>query len=310
MPECPHCSGAVEEGAGHICPRCGADMLLPPDSGRPSPFNPADLAADLDLAPPPLPPGGASEARDAASPRPRVISSAGPARPVPGTGRGGDTAVTGWGAAPPTGGWGDAAVPPPLPPRKKKAKPAHLLLAELEAKRAAEEKRVSEDLSLDMPAAEIARAKVAKPAVPTARRGPSDRTIRTIAGLVVAAGIFGVYYTAQLEPEPEIEVDAALQAEVERRRKAVEALQQGHDLVVQGPKKADAAIAAYTKALELEPGLAAAERGLGISYAAKEQDARAVRHYRRYLELEPDADDADEVKAIISAYEKAKRRQR
>ena len=220
----------------------------------------------------------------------------------------------GWGAAAPPARAGHETTPPPLPfaqeirsassAPEKRARPAHLLLAELEAKRA-DEGPPSVDLSRDMPAAEIAKAKIDRPEVPKAKRGPSDRAIRAVAGLIIAAGIFGVYWTTQQEPEPEVRVDAALQAEVERRRKAVEALERGHALVLQGPEKADAAIAAYSEALELDPELASAERGLGISHAAMERDAKAVEHYRRYLELEPDADDADEVRKIIAAYEKA-----
>jgi hypothetical protein len=311
MPECPHCSSAVEEGAGHLCPVCGEDMLLPPASGAPTPFDAASLAADLNLTPPPLPGPGAGPG---SSGRTRTVSTSGPARPV----RGGvdDTAATGWGVASPPGWSGHTPTPPPLPsgdaagppplPAEKTARPAHLLLAELEAKRAKEGPR-SEDLSRDMPAAEIANAEIEKPAVPKAKRGPSDRAIRMVAGLVTAAGIFAVYWSTQQEPEPVLKVDAALKAEVERRRKAVEALERGHSLVLQGPEQADAAIAAYREALELDPDLASAERGLGISHAAKEQDRKAVEHYRRYLELEPDAEDADEVKAIIAAYEKATR---
>jgi hypothetical protein len=284
---------------------------LPPASSAPTPFDAASLAADLNLTPPPLPgpAAGRGSSRRAAPDQPR-----GSAQSATGASARGDTAATGWGAAAPPPWSDDEATPPPLPPTNgvgpgapapaKSARPAHLLLAELEARRA-EEGPPSVDLSRDMPAAEIAKAKIERPEVPKAKRGPSDRAIRTVAGLIIAAGIFGVYWTTQQEPEPDVRVDAALQAEVERRRKAVEALERGHALVLQGPEKADAAIAAYSEALELDPELASAERGLGISHAAKERDAKAVEHYRRYLELEPDADDADEVKKIIAAYERA-----
>lgn len=324
MPECPHCSRDVDQGIGHICPACGKDMLLPPAASEPKPFDVAEVAKDLELTPPPLHGAHGDEGGNGSNPRPapsaagppeRLASQAGPARPV----RRADVAATGWGAAQPgpAGGFEPESTPPPLPateappplpPRRSKTRPAHLLLAELEAKRG--EAMPSQDLSADMPSAEIAQAQVEKPAVPKATRGPSDRLIRGIAALVVTGGIFAVYWNTQSEPEPEVEVDAALVSEVERRRRAVEALETGHALVLQGPDKADAAIAAYQKALELAPDLASAERGLGISYAAKDQEAQAVEHYRRYLELDPKAGDAGEVKKIIADYERAQRRAR
>lgn len=292
-------------------------MLLPPSSSAPQPFTPSstDLARDLELGPPPLPGTQAkaegTQAKAEESSRARLVSQAGPSRPVPRS----DVAATGWGTAqpnrspkggppplPPGGG------PPPLPSKAKKPRPAHLLLAELEAR--SQRETPSQDLSLDMPALEIARARVQKPEVPKARRGPSDGAIRTVAALIVALGFFAVYWSTQSEPEPEVKVDAALQAEADRRRQAIELLEKGHILAVEGPERADQAIAAYEQALALVPDLASAEKGLAVAFAAKDQDDVAVQHYRRYLELAPAADDADQVKAIIREYERARRRKR
>ncbi len=42
-------------------------------------------------------------------------------------------------------------------------------------------------------------------------------------------------------------------------------------------------------------------RQLGILYASKDDTRRAIRHYQRYIELKPDAKDADQVRAHIEA---------
>ena len=42
-------------------------------------------------------------------------------------------------------------------------------------------------------------------------------------------------------------------------------------------------------------------RQLGILYASKDDTRRAIRHYKRYIELKPDAKDADQVRAHIEA---------
>jgi len=315
MTECPHCARVLEVGVGHLCPACGKDMLLPPSSSAPQPVG--ELAHDLELTPPPLhpsngaptpaAPGPPSGADREAKAKKRLKSRAGPARPVPAT----DIAATGWGTAQPHAPRADAPpplpdAPPPLPSAPARPRPAHLLLAELEAKKA--ETTPSEDLSRDMPAAEIALADVQKPEVPRAKRGPSDRAIRFAALFVIAVGIVAVVWTTTSEPGPAVKVDAALENEARRRRQAMTSLERGHALALKGPEQADAAIAAYERALELVPDLASAEKGLAIAHAAKDRDDVAVAHYRRYLELAPDADDADEVQKIIRDWERAQRR--
>ncbi len=45
--------------------------------------------------------------------------------------------------------------------------------------------------------------------------------------------------------------------------------------------------------------MAKAELGLGGAHAGLGDNSRACRHYRRYLRLDPDAPDADAVKAIV-----------
>ena len=58
----------------------------------------------------------------------------------------------------------------------------------------------------------------------------------------------------------------------------------------------DEAVEAYEKSLEMDPDNPEAHYNLGLLYVNfKEYPERAVKHYRRYLELSPDAIDREEV---------------
>lgn len=62
----------------------------------------------------------------------------------------------------------------------------------------------------------------------------------------------------------------------------------------------DDAIEAYRKSIELNPKNAEAHYNLGLLYdRVKTQSDRAAWHYRRYLELKPQAEDRDEVQQWI-----------
>ena len=205
------------------------------------------------------------------------------------------------------------AQPPPLRPRPPSSpkKPAHLLVAQLEAD--AENRRNQEQENLqrllyEHPSQDIAKVSVDVPKAPPKKRRIPDRVIFGVLGALVLAGLTAVWATVDREPAPEVTVDPALQQAAEKRKRAIRALEKGHSLAAQGATKAKAAISAYRHALSLDPKLASAERGMAVVYAAKNDDARAVKHYRRYLKLAPDANDAAEVRRIIRAYEKAKRR--
>ncbi len=262
---------------------------------------------------------GSSGGARAEGPRPRFVSRAGNALPVPKPTD--DTTPSSWMArlqaakrigveeeadeGDPAGRDAPAPAPPPLPAAKApppkaerpSAKPAHLLVAEL----AEEEER---DKRPALPRAgssveAIAALDVAKP-LPTVapkRRLPTSVTVGIVA-VVVLAAVGGAYWKAKQEPAlPKQEVNPELLAKKKRLEQALDALEDGHVLFRQ--RKSDEAIASYKKALELEPTLAKAERGLGIAYAAKGDKKQAVGHYRRYLELDKTAQDADEVKKII-----------
>jgi tetratricopeptide (TPR) repeat protein len=133
-----------------------------------------------------------------------------------------------------------------------------------------------------------------------------DWVIVLVLVVLVAAALGVVYVMVHKEPGPSAEVDPAVQLIAEKRRQAIGALEEGHKLALEGKAKADDAIKAYSHALELDPNLASAERGLAIAYAAKEDEEQAVEHYKNYLKLAPQAPDADTVRKIVSDYEKKK----
>jgi tetratricopeptide (TPR) repeat protein len=63
---------------------------------------------------------------------------------------------------------------------------------------------------------------------------------------------------------------------------------------------ADAAVTAFHAALEADPTLAEAHRGLGMAFALQGNDAVAKLEYERYLAANPQAADATEIRAAIS----------
>jgi len=64
-------------------------------------------------------------------------------------------------------------------------------------------------------------------------------------------------------------------------------------------KKYTEAVAAFEKAVEISPEMATAHRGVASSLVQLDRTSDAVPHFRRYLELRPDAEDADEIRATI-----------
>jgi tetratricopeptide (TPR) repeat protein len=68
----------------------------------------------------------------------------------------------------------------------------------------------------------------------------------------------------------------------------------------------DDAVKSFEGALGLMPKYARAHRALAIALAKQNKAADAVEHYRTYLELDPKANDAAQVRKIVDDYEKAK----
>lgn len=192
-------------------------------------------------------------------------------------------------------------VPPPLP-----AAPAHRLVSSLASTPPPSAPAFGTADVLD----EISSAKIEMPApvAPAPRHHWREAVWGLLLVVLVAVGLTAAYFWAQEAEAPVAEVDPALSAERARLAKARSALEEGHQHNLEGVEAADAAIAAYERALAVAPELGGAERGLAIAYTKKGDKKSAVAHYRRYLELEPDAKDAAEVRKIIRSYEKRRGR--
>lgn len=75
-------------------------------------------------------------------------------------------------------------------------------------------------------------------------------------------------------------------------------------------KKLEQAVAAYKKALSLNPKLALAHLRLAVAYAKTEEKAEAVKHYEKFVEIDPQAPQAKEVKKIIEDWYKAQEKKK
>jgi tetratricopeptide (TPR) repeat protein len=64
--------------------------------------------------------------------------------------------------------------------------------------------------------------------------------------------------------------------------------------------RADAAIEQFRTAIENDPDLPEAHRGLGMAYALRNLDQQAKHEYERYLALAPGAEDADDIRKAIA----------
>ncbi|HWT86701.1 MAG TPA: tetratricopeptide repeat protein [Myxococcales bacterium] len=82
-----------------------------------------------------------------------------------------------------------------------------------------------------------------------------------------------------------------------QRALAVSQVRHGEAALEQG--RPDEALGSFRAALESEPTLAAAFRGMGMAYAMQGHDAQALQSYDRYLRLAPGAADAAEIRQSI-----------
>jgi len=63
------------------------------------------------------------------------------------------------------------------------------------------------------------------------------------------------------------------------------------------------AIDAFNRCIQIDPTFAKCYRALGITYAKSGNGAKASRYYRQYLKVDPNADDATQVRALLETYE-------
>lgn len=217
---------------------------------------------------------------------------------------------------------GPPPLPPPLPSQKARApvvpppafstKPAHLLVAELEAaeaekKREAKQRKNSALGSTqdEISKSEIAQVQIAKPDTDIAEKH-IPKWVYGLAVALVLGGVAAAYvYAEKKTPVVKAEADPELRAKAERARKANALVEEGHAaLEAKDPAKA---IESYLSALKIDPQFARAERALGVAYAAKGDDAAAAEHYKKFLTLDPDAPEAAQVRAIVDKYEARKK---
>ena len=83
----------------------------------------------------------------------------------------------------------------------------------------------------------------------------------------------------------------------QRGAKAAELYKKGKMAMING--KFGDALKLYQECLKANPGFASAHKQLGIIYGSRGNKAAALKHYKTYLRLRPNAKDADAVKLVI-----------
>ncbi|HYV64668.1 MAG TPA: tetratricopeptide repeat protein [Myxococcales bacterium] len=87
---------------------------------------------------------------------------------------------------------------------------------------------------------------------------------------------------------------------VRQARTARSELDRGERALVAG--RPEEALAAFQSALSLEPRLADAIKGLAAAYMQLGEPEKARQHYERYLELAPNAPDADRIRRLLAQF--------
>jgi serine/threonine-protein kinase len=98
-------------------------------------------------------------------------------------------------------------------------------------------------------------------------------------------------------PSPRPRTATTAGAPEKDKRSAAELYNEGADLFVQG--KASAAKDRFKQAIAADSHYAPAFRGLGLVYSAEKRREKARKSFERYLELRPDAGDADAIRKRI-----------
>lgn len=94
---------------------------------------------------------------------------------------------------------------------------------------------------------------------------------------------------------------AADSLSAEKRAKVVEHYNLGNKHYLKG--KYPAALEEFKAALEVDPSFALAHRGMGVTLARQRKAEEAIKEYKTYLKLAPDAKDAKQVEKMIKEFE-------
>ena len=86
------------------------------------------------------------------------------------------------------------------------------------------------------------------------------------------------------------------------RSEALEHYAAGNKLYL--AKKLPQAIDEFKKAVELDATFGLAHRSLGVAYASQGKGELAIKEYKTYLKISPDAKDAKQVEALVKNFEK------
>lgn len=95
-------------------------------------------------------------------------------------------------------------------------------------------------------------------------------------------------------------IEAEKKKKLESKKKsgnAAELYKKGKMAMING--KFNEALKLYQDCLKANPGFASAHKQLGIIYGSRGNKAAALKHYKTYLRLRPNAKDADAVKLVI-----------
>ena len=105
---------------------------------------------------------------------------------------------------------------------------------------------------------------------------------------------------AASQPASEVAVPAAKPPAA--RTEALEHYNRGNKLYLQ--KKLPSAVEEFKKAVDLDATFGLAHRGLGVAYASEGKAELAIKEYKAYLKISPDAKDAKQVETLIKNFEK------
>ena len=317
MPRCPHCAHELAVPYPPQCPACGRDLrgMAAAATAIPAGTPRSDRDTVLAAGTPRSDRGTVLAAGTPRSDRDTVLAAGTPRSGINQSWMARLEAARQLASGTVTDEPASGAAPDLSAPRRAprgpelQSKPAHLLVAQLEREEhlrqqheAARLQTVYEEAA---PEDEIARVEVQVATLKPPRRTPDWLWVTLVVALVIG-GVGYAYTQAQREPVPTAELAPERVAAAARKKRALTALQNGHRAVLD--EDHEAAIGHYREALRLEPKLASAERGLGIAFAAKGNGAAALKHYQRFLQLEPDGLEAAKIRSLIRDYQRNRRR--